>query len=200
MVVLGLARGGIPVAYEVATALAAPLDVLVVRKLGAPYNPELAIGSIAMGGVTVYNRWIMEQLCLEPDQLAGIVEREQRELARRERAYRGDRPFPKLTGKTVILVDDGAATGATMQAGVESVRALAPRRIVVALPTSSHEAADRLADVADETIVLAMPEPYWSVGGSYDRFDQLSDAEVAEFLARARAAPPREPGSDLKRR
>jgi putative phosphoribosyl transferase len=185
LIVLGLPRGGIPVACEVAAALGAPVDVLVVRKLGAPFNPELAVGSIASGGVIVYNRWLLAELGLDEEALAPILDRERRELTRRERVYRGDKPVPKLDGKTVIIVDDGAATGATMHAGVKAVRALGPRRIVVAVPTSSQEAADRLAAVADEVVALSTPEPYLAVGTWYQVFDQLSDEDVAAWLARA---------------
>lgn len=189
IVVLGLPRGGVPVACEVAAALDAPVDVLVVRKLGAPFNPELAVGSIATGGVTVYNRWVLGQLGLDEEALAPIVERERRELARREHVYRDDRPLPDLLGKIVVLVDDGAATGATMHAGVEAVRALGPRRIIVALPTSSPEAAERLAAVADEVVAISTPDPYFAVGAWYQVFDQLSDEDVAECLASAGQRP-----------
>jgi predicted phosphoribosyltransferase len=193
VVVLGLPRGGIPVACEAAAAIGAPVDVLVVRKLGAPFNPELAVGSIASGGVTVLNSWILEQLGLDEQDLAPIIEREQRELRRREKAYRGDQALPDLAGKVVVLVDDGAATGATMHAGVEAVRALGRSRVIVALPTSSSEAADRLRAVADEVIALSTPEPYFAVGSWYRVFDQLSDEDVAAWLARAAQRP--EPGA-----
>lgn len=185
VIVLGLPRGGVPVACEVAAAIGAPVDVLIVRKLGAPFNPELAVGSIASGGITVYNRWILEQLGIGEEELAPIAEREHAELARRERAYRGDDPLPDLAGKVVVIVDDGAATGATMHAGVEAVKALAPERVIVALPTSSRDAADRLARVADEVIALSTPEPYYAVGSWYLEFGQVSDEEVADWLARS---------------
>jgi predicted phosphoribosyltransferase len=184
VIVLGLPRGGVPVACEVGGAIGAPVDVLIVRKLGAPFNPELAIGSIASGGVTVYNDRILEQLGIGPKELAPIVEREHEELARREQLYRGDAPLPELAGKVVVLVDDGAATGATMHAGVEAVKALAPARVIVALPTSSRDAAERLGRVADEVIILSTPEPYYSVGSWYLEFGQLSDADVSDWLAR----------------
>lgn len=190
-IVFGLPRGGVPVAVEVAKALNAPVDVLLVRKIGAPFNPELAVGSIAMGGVMVHNRWIIDQLGLDDSDLAPIVERERAELERRERTYRGDRPWPELEGKTVILVDDGAATGATMRAAVAAVKTLGPKRVVVALPTSSAEAADRLAAVADDVVVLSIPEPYFAVGHYYRDFGQVSDDEVCAALASsARNEPP----------
>lgn len=185
VIVLGLPRGGVPVACEAAAMIDAPVDLLIVRKLGAPFNPELAVGSIASGGITVYNRGILAQLGIDEEALEPIAEREHRELERREKAYRGDKPLPKLAGKTVVLVDDGAATGATMHAGVEAVKALGPDRTIVALPTSSREAADRLRSVADEVIVLSIPEPYYAVGSWYLDFDQLSDEDVTDWLARA---------------
>ncbi|MGD8340863.1 MAG: phosphoribosyltransferase family protein [Gammaproteobacteria bacterium] len=193
IVVLGLPRGGLPVAVEVATALHAPVDVLLVRKIGAPFNPELAVGSIAMGGIVVHNPWILDQLGLDDADLAPIIEREREELARRERVYRGDRPWPELAGKIVVLVDDGAATGATMRAAVASVRTLSPARIVVALPTSSSEAADRLSAVADDLVVLSIPEPYFAVGQYYLDFGQLSDEDVCEALANASQSVAPEP-------
>jgi putative phosphoribosyl transferase len=183
VVVLGLPRGGVPVACEAARAIGAPVDVLVVRKLGAPFNPELAVGSIASGGVVVYNHWILDQLGLDDKDLQPILARAQHELERRERAYRGKRAIPELSGKVVVIVDDGAATGATMLAAVESVRQLGSKRIVVALPSSSREAADRLRRVADEVVVLSTPEPYLAVGRSYRVFDQLSDEDVARWLS-----------------
>lgn len=187
LVVLGLPRGGVPVACEVAAALGAPVDVLIVRKLGAPFNPELAVGSIASGGITVFNRRILRELGLREADLAPIIEQERLELERRERVYRHGQALPDLAGKTVVLVDDGAATGATMQAGVEAIRKLKPKpnRIVVALPTSSSEAAVRLRAVADEVIALSIPEYYFAVGSWYEVFDQLSDDDVADWLGRA---------------
>lgn len=185
VVVLGLPRGGVPVACEAAAVIGAPVDVLVVRKLGAPFNAELAVGSIASGGVEIYNRWILEQFGLAEKDLAPIVERERQELARRERVYRRGQALPDLAGKLVVLVDDGAATGASMHAAVEAVRARGPQRIVVALPTSAREAAERLAAAADELIVLSTPEPYFAVGSWYRVFDQLSDEDVADWLARS---------------
>jgi putative phosphoribosyl transferase len=185
VIVLGLPRGGVPVACEVAAAIGAPVDVLVVRKLGAPFNPELAVGSIASGGITVYNHWVLEQLGLAADDMAETLEREQRELERRETVYRGAAGLPDVADKVVVLVDDGAATGATMHAGVKAVRTRNPRRIIVALPTSSGDAAARLARVADEVVTLSTPEPYIAVGRWYLSFDQLSDDDVAQWLSRS---------------
>lgn len=190
--VLALPRGGVPVACEVAGVLGAPVDVLVVRKIGVPGHPELAAGSIASGGIKVLNPWILEALGIDESELEPIVAREQRELARRERLYRGGRPLPELAGRWVVLVDDGAATGATMQAAVEVVRDLSAKRITVALPTSSREAAQRFRAVADDVLVLAQPEPYYAVGSSYEDFNQLRDEDVAAWLERAARERPRD--------
>jgi len=182
LIVLGLPRGGVPVAYEVAAALDAPMDVLVVRKLGAPFNPELAVGGIALGGIAVYNEELLDQLGLDADDLAPIRERERAELARRDEAYRGQRPPPDCADKTVILVDDGIATGATMYAAVKAVKELKPRQVVVAVPTSSVDALRRLEREADQVIAISTPEPYVAVGAWYRHFGQLSDHDVVELL------------------
>jgi putative phosphoribosyl transferase len=182
VVVLALPRGGVPVAREVAVALGAPLDVLVVRKIGAPFNPELALGAIAFGGVTVYNEQLLAELGLEEADLDGVRRRELAELDRRERAYRGARPMPDLAGKTVVLVDDGMATGATMQAAVTATRALHPKRIVVAVPTSARDSVERLVAVADRVVALETPEPYFGVGAWYEEFRQLTDEDVVRCL------------------
>ena len=186
-IVLGLPRGGVPVALEVAVALDAPLDVVVVRKLGARFNPELALGAVAFGGVTVYNEALLRDLELVEDDLEDIRRRELTELERRERAYRGSRPLPDVTGKTVVLVDDGIATGATMLAAVSAIRALHPKRVIVAVPTSAVDSAARLEAVADRVVALAMPEPYYGVGAWYGEFHQLDDAEVVHCLETAAA-------------
>ncbi len=188
VVVLGLPRGGIPVACEVAAALNAPVDALVVRKLGAPFNPELALGAIAYGGVTVYNDELLEQLGLDESQLEPIRARELEELERRERTYRAGRPPLAIAGTTVIIVDDGMATGATMHAAVVATRALAPARIVVAVPTAAVDAVERLERVADRVVALATPEPYFGVGAWYSQFPQLTDEEVVDALAAAHVA------------
>ena len=187
VVVLGLPRGGIPVACEVGAALDAPVEALIVRKLGAPYNPELALGAIAYGGVTVYNDELLEQLQLDETDLEPIRARELEELERRERAYRADRPPLAIAGATAVIVDDGMATGATMHAAVVATRALAPKRIIVAVPTAAIDAVERLERVADEVVALATPEPYFGVGAWYSRFPQLTDEEVVEALAAAHA-------------
>jgi putative phosphoribosyl transferase len=192
LLVLGLPRGGVPVACEVARELDAPVDVLVVRKLGAPFNPELAVGAIAFGGVTIYNGDLLMALGLTEESLEPIRARELAELQRRERVYRGDSPSPDLAGKTVILVDDGVATGATMSAAVLAARKLGPRRIIVAVPASARDSKVRLEEVADRVVALAVPEPYYGVGAWYEHFPQLTDHEVLGWLAGA--ARPQEAG------
>jgi predicted phosphoribosyltransferase len=182
IVVLGLPRGGVPVAREVAAALRAPLDVCVVRKLGAPFNPELAVGAIAFGGVTVYNESLLAEFGLDESDIEGTRQREHAELLRRERAYRGSRPPLELEGKTVILVDDGIATGATMQAAVTATRKLRPKSVIVAVPTSAADSVARLQEVADRVIALATPEPYFGVGAWYADFPQLTDGDVLRCL------------------
>jgi len=185
VIVLGLPRGGVPVALEVAAALDAPLDVIIVRKIGAPFNPELALGAVAFGGVTVYNEDLLRELGVEREDLEDILTRERAELERREHAYRGARPMPDLTGKTVVIVDDGIATGATMHAAVAAIRALHPNDVIVAAPTSALDSGARLESVADRVIALETPEPYYGVGASYREFHQLDDAEVVRCLGAA---------------
>jgi predicted phosphoribosyltransferase len=183
LIVLGLPRGGVPVAYEVAKGLDAPLDVFVVRKLGAPFNREFAVGAIASGGVIVYNDEAVRGLGLDPLDVQPIVEQEQAELARRETAYRAGRPPLALEGKTVILVDDGIATGSTMRAAVDAARVMRAQRVIVAAPTASRQAIAQLEQSADVVAVLSVPEPYVAVGRWYEHFPQLDDREVVEWLA-----------------
>jgi predicted phosphoribosyltransferase len=196
VVVLALPRGGVPVAYEVARALGAALDVLVVRKLGVPGRPELALGAIAGGDVRVLNRELLRQLRIEGAAIDRVVDEERRELARRERAYRDDRPPLDVRGRTVILVDDGLATGATMYAAVAALERQHAARVVVAVPVASREARDSLATVADEVVCLATPEPFFGVGAWYDDFGQTTDEEVRRLLRRASdSRAPRQPDS-----
>ncbi|RIH86656.1 phosphoribosyltransferase [Calidithermus roseus] len=183
--VLGLPRGGVPVAYEVARALGAPLDVLIVRKLGVPGHEELAMGAIAPAGVRVVNQELLEQLEIEPQRLEQVERRERAELERRQQAYRGKRPFPDLSGKIVILVDDGLATGASMRAAVLAVRAMNPARIVVAVPVAPPDTCEALLEVADEVKALRQPEPFRAVGLWYEQFPQTSDEEVQDLLRRS---------------
>jgi putative phosphoribosyl transferase len=187
VVVLGLPRGGIPVAYEVARALGAPLDVFVVRKLGLPGQEELAIGAIASGGVRVVNDELVRRIGVPAEILDEVAAREERELARRERDYRGPRgPLP-VAGRTVILVDDGLATGASLRAAATALRRLKPARIVAAVPVGAAETCAEFRDVVDEVVCSETPEPFWAVGNWYDDFSQTTDEEVRGLLQRARA-------------
>jgi putative phosphoribosyl transferase len=185
VVVLGLPRGGVPVAYEVAQALNVPLDVFIVRKLGAIGHEELAIGAIASGGVRVLNEDIIRSMKVTPKELEKVTRQEHAELKRREKAYRGDQPPPQMRGCTVILVDDGLATGATMRAAVRAVRLGEPAHIVVAVPTAVRETCEDLAREADEVVCATMPEPFYGVGMWYRDFSQTTDEEVRQLLARA---------------
>jgi len=187
VVVLGLPRGGIPVGYEVARGLGAPLDVFVVRKLGVPGQEELAMGAIATGGVRVVNRDVVDALHIAPDVLDRSAEAERRELERRERSYRGDRPEPQVEGRTVILVDDGLATGSTMRAAVQALRQQRPARIVVAVPVAAFATCEELRREVDDVVCFATPEPFMAVGRFYDDFSQTTDEEVHDLLASARA-------------
>lgn len=189
VIVLGLPRGGVPVAREVARALETPLDVFVVRKLGVPAQPELAMGAIATGGTRVLNPEVVDLLGLSDETIERVARTEREELERRERTFRGDRPPPRLTGRTVILVDDGLATGATMRAAVDAAVAQDPARVVVAVPVGPPSACNTLDTVADEVVCLARPESFLAVGTWYDRFEQLDDAAVAAILRDHRAAP-----------
>lgn len=185
VLVLALPRGGVPVAYEVARALGAPLDVFLVRKLGVPGYEELAMGAVATGGVRVLNDQIVAGLRIPDHVIEAVAASEQQELARRERLYRDDRPPPDVRHRTVILVDDGLATGATMQAAIKALRALQPVRIVVAVPTGSPETCEQLKAQADDVICAITPEPFHAVGLWYEDFTQTTDEEVRDLLARA---------------
>jgi predicted phosphoribosyltransferase len=187
--VLALPRGGVPVAYEIARALGAPLDVLLVRKLGVPGHEELAMGALASGGARVVNEDVVGALRIKAQAMEAVVQRERAELERRERVYRGARPLPAVRERCVLLVDDGAATGATMRAAVAALRSLAPSRIVVALPTASSEACELLRREADELCCLVEPEDFVAVGRWYVDFPQNTDSEVCALLEQARAAP-----------
>lgn len=185
VVVLALPRGGVVVGYEVAGALQAPLDVLLVRKLGVPGHEELALGAIASGGVRVINENIIKMLGITSHEIEQIAALEQWELERRQQAYLAGREPVNVKGQTVILVDDGLATGATMRAAVEAMRFTRASRIVVAIPTAPLETRDLLAEMADEVVCLTMPEPFYGVGGSYMDFTQVSDEEVKSLLDQA---------------
>ncbi len=183
--VLALPRGGVPVAAEIAQALEAPLDILVVRKLGLPGQPEYAMGAIASGDVRVLNTQVLQQLAISYSAIDLVTRAETRELHRREKLYRGDRPMPPVEGRQVILVDDGMATGASMRAGVQALRELRPARIVVAVPVSSAETCQLITQDADEVICALTPERFRSVGQWYERFEQTTDEEVRRLLATA---------------
>jgi predicted phosphoribosyltransferase len=186
VIVLALPRGGVPVGFEVARALGAPLDVFTVRKLGVPGHEELAFGAIATGGVRVLDPDLIGRLGLPASVVEAITARERRELERRERAYRGERPAPALAGKTVIVVDDGLATGSTMRAAIRALRAAGPARIVVAVPTGAGETCDELRGIADAVACASTPEPFYAVGQAYEDFSATSDDEVCALLAAAR--------------
>ena len=185
VLVLALPRGGVPVAFEVARRLLAPLDLLIVRKLGVPGQEEYAMGSIASGGVRLLDGPLIDHLGLGEAAVQKVVRQEEEELARRERQYRGDRPPPVLKDRVVILVDDGLATGFTMRAAVQAARRQRPARIVVAVPVGPAHSCDMLRQEADEVVCLAMPEPFHAVGLWYEHFDQTSDREVKTLLAQA---------------
>ncbi len=188
VVVLALPRGGVPVAYEVAVRLGAPLDVFVVRKLGVPGFPELAMGAIASGGVMVTNDDVLRAERVDPRDFQRVAEQEGRELRRRETVYREGHPVADVAGKTVILVDDGLATGATMRAALEAVRQLDPARIVVAVPAAPASSCQELSHVVDQVVCATTPAPFYAVGAAYWEFDQTSDDEVRELLRKAAAA------------
>ena len=192
VVVLGLPRGGVPVAYEVACALGAPLDVFLVRKLGVPGQEELAMGAIASGGVVVINDDVVRGLGVAPQVVAQVAESEGRELLRREQAYREGRAFPEVAGMVAIVVDDGLATGSSMRAAVEALRRLSPARIVVAVPAAPESTCRAMAALADEVVCATTPSPFFAVGASYWDFSQTTDEEVRDLL---RAAPGSRPAA-----
>ena len=185
VIVLALPRGGVPVAFEIARALHAPLDVFVVRKLGVPGHEELAMGAIASGGILIAEPSVIEGLGIPPDVVADVAAREEQERLRREREYRGDRPEPDVRGRAVILVDDGLATGSTMRAAVAALRKLRPARIVAAVPVAAPSTCADLADEVDDIICARTPDPFRAVGEWYLEFSATSDEEVRELLARA---------------
>jgi predicted phosphoribosyltransferase len=183
VLVFGLARGGVPVAWEVAAALHAPLDVFLVRKLGVPRWSELAMGALASGGGVVMNDNVVSSLHITDEQIREVIDSETAELARREQAYRGERPIADPRGKIVILVDDGIATGASMLAAVRAVRAAGPQSVVVAVPVGPQATCGELAQEADDVVCATMPPGFEAVGQVYDDFHQVSDDEVRELLS-----------------
>jgi putative phosphoribosyl transferase len=185
VLVLALPRGGVPVAFEVARALHAPLDVLIVRKLGVPGHSELALGAIASGGTRVLNEEVVRSLGIPESVISQVTVREQREMERRERLYRGERPAYVVRGHTTILVDDGMATGATMRAAVSAVRQQQPTHVVVAIPVAAPATCAELAALVDELVCVSRPEAFLAVGLWYDHFTQTTDEEVRDLLVQA---------------
>jgi putative phosphoribosyl transferase len=190
VIVLALPRGGVPVAYEVATALGAPLDIFLVRKLGVPGYEELAMGAVATGGVRVLNDQVVQGLQIPDYVIDAVAAWELQELARREQVYRGERPEPNVRDRTVILVDDGLATGSTMLAALKALRQQQPARVVVAVPTASPITCEEMRAEADDVFCAITPEPFYSVGLWYEDFSQTTDEEVRELLARSTPAVP----------
>ena len=185
VIVLALPRGGVPVAYEVACALDAPLDIFLVRKLGVPGHEELALGAIASGGICVLNEDVVHGLGLSNEVIQGVIEKERGELQRREQAFRGNRPPPLVSGQIVILIDDGLATGSTMRAALAALQGRRPAKIIVAVPVGAPETCTAFQQEADEVICARTPEPLWSVGSWYDDFTQTTDEEVCRLLEKA---------------
>src|SRR3990167_898993 len=185
VIVLALPRGGVPVAYEVAKKLSVPLEVFIVRKLGVPGHEELAMGAIATGGVVVFNDEIVDNLTISQAAINRVIQAEQQELQRRELTYRGNRPFPALSGKTIILVDDGIATGATMRAAIKSLRQQSPAAIIMAVPVAALSTCEEIANNVDKIVCLLKPHNFYAVGAWYEDFSQTTDNEVFELLTKA---------------
>ncbi len=184
VLVLGLPRGGVPVAYEVAKVLHAPLDICIVRKLGVPGHKELAMGAIAPGGIMVLNEELVRSLKISQKAIEQVITKEQQELERRDRVYRGDRPVPDLSHRTIILVDDGIATGSTIKAAIFTIKQQQPKRIIVAVPVAPPEVCQELKEEVDEVICLLTPEWLYAIGLWYEDFSPTTDEEVRNLLAR----------------
>jgi putative phosphoribosyl transferase len=185
LIVLGIPRGGVVVAAETAGALSAPLDIYLAHKIGAPFNPELAIGALTSSGEVLFDEDLITELRLHPDELTRQVDCQRAEIARRLTTFRKDRPPLNVTGKTVVLVDDGVATGSTVLASLRALRKQSPARLIVAIPVGPTDVVARLARECDQAVVLSTPEPFWAVGRFYERFDQTQDAEVVDLLEEA---------------
>jgi putative phosphoribosyl transferase len=182
VIVLGLPRGGVPLAAEVSKKLQVSMDICLVRKLGVPWNPELAFGAIAMGGVLVLNENVLRTADVQDEDIEAIAQEEKEEIERRNKLFRGNRPVPELENKIVIIVDDGLATGATMKAAVKAIKAMRARKIVVAVPVSSKQALEEIRTQVDEVICLNAPEMFHAVSQWYEDFPQVSDQEVQDIL------------------
>ncbi|WP_292382125.1 phosphoribosyltransferase [Methanosarcina sp. UBA289] len=191
VLILALPRGGVPVAFEVAKELNVKMDVFIVRKLGVPGNEELAMGAISSDNIRVLNEDVVRSFQIPERVINMVAENELRELERRERAYRGDRPKPEISGSTVILIDDGLATGATMRAAAAALKIKNPEKIVVAVPTGAPDTCELFRREVDEVICVATPEPFYGVGAWYGNFSQTTDEEVCDLLNKARALPAR---------
>ena len=187
VIVLGIPRGGVVVAAEVAKALDAPLDVYITRKIGAPYNPELAIGAIASSGDVVLDEKLISALDVSPEYIQSEIQQQRREIERRLKKYRGNRPAQKLEGKTILLVDDGVATGATTMATIRALKKQKPAKLILAIPVGPPDAVVRLREEVDELVCLATPQPFWAVGTHYLVFDQTPDEEVVRLLQESRS-------------
>jgi putative phosphoribosyl transferase len=200
VIVLGVPRGGVPVAFEVATALKAPLDIFLSRKLGVPGQEELAFGALASGGVRVLDRDIVDAVNLSEAEIEQITKTVQRELDRRQRVYRGTRPALQLLGKAVVLIDDGIATGSSMRAAIRALREAKPQRIVAAVPVAPLQTYSTMASEVDDFVCIYTPESFYAIGEFYEDFSQVTDVEVTELLNRAarqisQLQPPSTPGS-----
>jgi predicted phosphoribosyltransferase len=191
VLILALPRGGVPVAFEVAKELNVKMDVFIVRKLGVPGNEELAMGAIASDNIRVLNEDVVMSFQIPERVIDTVAEKERRELERRERAYRGDRPKPEIEGSTVILIDDGLATGATMRAAAAALKTKNPAKIVIAVPTAAPDTCEIFRKEVDEIICLATPEPFYGVGAWYEDFSQTTDKEVCELLDKAASFQPK---------
>ena len=187
VIVLALARGGVPVAYEVAVTLSLPLDVFIVRKLGVPGHEELAMGAIASGGTVIFNEPLIHKLNLDQSAIDAVLQSEQKELVRREHLYRGNRSFLALSGKTIILVDDGIATGATMRAAVAALRKHKLASIIIAVPVAARESCEEMGTLVDKIICPLKPISFHAVGLWYENFSQTTDSEVIELLEKSKS-------------